>query len=139
MFRTRAAGWRTAGIAAATLATGMAFLGLTGPAKADTTLRDVYCYKNPPGGDNPDRIYISHVTSTEQDTGGFYTLNWRTETQVWMDLGNTYVNPTFQWTPWSIDGMNASVFSAIQGDPGVACTYLSSGGRVSDYVNGEWG
>jgi hypothetical protein len=139
MFRTRAAGWRTAGIAAAVLATGAALLGLTGPAKADTNLQNVYCYKNPPGSENPDRIYVSRVAAAGPDSNGLYTLTWRTETQLWVSLGSTYANPTNRWVNWSLGNATPDGIAAIQSDPGTACTSLVNRGSGSDYVYGEWG
>jgi hypothetical protein len=139
MFRTRAAGWRTAGIAGAVLATGMAVLGLTGPAKADTSLRDVYCYKNPPGSENPDRIYVSRVASSGPGSNGLSTLTWRTETQLWVNLGKTYANPTSRVMNWTLENVSDARIAAIESDPETVCSILVNGGNGSDYVYGEWG
>lgn len=140
MMRTRAAGLRTAGIGAVALAAGLlAILGVTGQAKAATDFPDVYCYKNLPGAENPDRIHISHVGGSGPDADGLYTLTWRSETEIWVKLGDTYTNPTFVWSNRTVHGFDSLAFMDRKSNPDTACNQLSYGTDDSEYAHGVWG
>jgi hypothetical protein len=92
MFRTSAAKLRTAGAAAAILATGVTLYGVAGSAKADTTYSDAYCYKNPAGGENATRVFVSNVRVNGPQSSGNYTVLFTVDLQNWSAESNSYVS-----------------------------------------------
>jgi hypothetical protein len=71
------------------------------------------------------------------DSDGAYTLNWRSEKQLWVDLGDTYANPTGTWTNWSRNDLWQKAIDDVKSDPDFACGLLADGGG-SAYVYGQW-
>lgn len=132
MFSTRAAKLRTAGVAAGVLATSVILLGVTGPARADATLRSFYCYKNETGN-NPDRIYVYNVVDHGPATDDTHYLTVTEEMQYW-GL-NTYTNPTNASSPGSLGPLPKNEVDAIASNVNFACTRLSAN---ASYQYGAW-
>jgi len=134
MFNTRAVRLRTVGAAVAVLASSSALFGVVGLAKADTGLPSVYCYKNPSGTQNPDRIYVSRVVYTDPDSNGDRALTWRTEVEYWADALHAYANPTSTWQDHVTRPIQQSSVDYTVNTPDAECLQLAGDG----YVHGEW-
>jgi hypothetical protein len=134
MFGTRAAKLRIAGAAAAVLATGFTLYGVTGAARADTTYGNAFCYKNPPGSENPDRLLVSNVVATGPAADGTYALTWRAETQYWAEAFNTYANATGAYRNNTLAVTSRSALDHLMSSASNICQYSGSG-----YSYGVWG
>jgi hypothetical protein len=132
MLGTRAARLRTAGGAVTVLAAAFTLYGVVGLAQADTTLPSVYCYKNPPGNANPERIYVTNLVRTDPDSNGLSDLNWQTQNQYWADALHAYVDPTMTLQDHTVKAVTEAQVEYAISTADIECTQLLK----NDFVHG---
>jgi hypothetical protein len=133
-----------AGVIAAALATGLTFFGVTGSAMAiDTSsVGPAYCYQNPPGERNSERIHLrgyatAYEMTFDDPSNNYWILDHESFNENWDSNANAYVLVEESYTHRTVtrktEAEMTDLVNSISNNPSKMCSAFVGW----DYGTGE--